>query len=98
MESFLLYNMIDFYLSKNREAIVLCMNETKARIVFSQSSPYTYFDSWDFIQLLSESVWGINLTLYSIHTAIYNLQDLSESLSKRKREREKKTSSLMAVD
>lgn len=74
------------------------MNETKAWLVLSQSSPTLLFDSQDFTQLLSESVWSINLTLYSIQKAIYNLWDLSESLSKQKREGEKKTPSLMAVD
>lgn len=74
------------------------MNETKAWLVLSQSSPTLLFDSQDFIQLLWESVWSINLTLYSIQKAIYNLRDLSESLSKQKREGEKKTPSLMVVD
>ena len=85
------------------EAIMLCMNERIGVLVFSRSFLAPLFDSWDFIppsntQRLSASVWGINLTLCNIRRAIYNLQVWSESLSKQKREGEKKTSSLMAVD
>lgn len=70
--------MIDFHLNENREVIMLHVKETKAFLVFSQSYPTLYLIreilSLPHNQLLSTSVWGINLTLYSIQRAIYNLK------------------------
>ena len=42
IERFLSQGMIDFHLNENREAIMHRMNETKALLVFSQSSPTLY--------------------------------------------------------
>lgn len=57
---------------------MLHVKETKAFLVFSQSYPTLYLIreilSLPHNQLLSTSVWGINLTLYSIQRAIYNLK------------------------
>lgn len=76
--------MIDSHLSQNTEEPSCSVWMKHWHGWHFLNHPHAYFDAWDFILLLSECVWGIKLTLYSIQKAIYNLQDLSESLSKKR--------------
>ena len=82
------------HLNENREAIKLCINETKALLVFSQSSPTLYLIrrtlSIPHTRPFCTSVWGINLTLYSSQRAIYNLRDVKVKAFQNEKERRKR--------